>query len=200
MILDRRRHRRGKLAEAYELAPVVSELFAAAEEEATAFRHDSIGTEHVLLALIGGHDATGRALRGLGLELAGVRVEIHRIVDDRPGQGVAFDEDALGAIGIDLKVVRQRVEEMFGHGALERALRRQGSCRAAAFGVDPRLKQALERARLAARERSVPVGAADVALSLAEQTDSVAGRILEAHAISPERLGAALRDDLDAHA
>ena len=42
------RRRRSKLSETFDLAPVVGELFVAAQVEAIAFRHDWIGTEHVL--------------------------------------------------------------------------------------------------------------------------------------------------------
>jgi hypothetical protein len=53
----RGRQQRAKLAETFELAPMVGELFAAAQDEAVAFRHDYIGTEHVLLALLRRVDA-----------------------------------------------------------------------------------------------------------------------------------------------
>lgn len=191
------RRRRAKLAETFELAPVVGELFEAAQDEAIAFRHDSIGTEHVLLALVGRDDQAGRALRGLGLELSGVRADTRRIVGDGPAPEAAFDADALGVIGIDLQAVRRRVEATFGEGALERASRRRGGCGGAAFGVAPRLKLALETARQQATRRGTPLCAADVALGLAEQRDSVAARILDGHAISPERLRAALGGNRD---
>ena len=66
------------------LAPIVSELFAAAQVEAIAFRHDFIGTEHVLLALLARDDQVGRALRKLGLDLAGVREDVRGIVGQGP--------------------------------------------------------------------------------------------------------------------
>jgi ATP-dependent Clp protease ATP-binding subunit ClpA len=186
------RRRRGRHAETFELAPVVGELFAAAQAEAIAFRHDQIGAEHVLLALIGRGDETGRVLRGLGLQLEDVRADVRRIIGEGPVAEAAFDADALAAIGIDLQAVRGRAEEIFGKGALERASRRRGSCSAAAFGIAPQLKLALERARGDARRRGTPLGAADVALSLGELRDSLAARILDAHSISPERLRVAL--------
>jgi ATP-dependent Clp protease ATP-binding subunit ClpA len=192
------RRRRAKLSETFELAPLVGQLFVAAQDEAIAFRHDYIGTEHVLLALLGRDDETGRTLRGLGLELAGVRDDTRRIVGDGPAQEAAFDAEALGAIGIDLQAVRQKVEATFGEGALERASRRRGSCGGAGFGVAPRLKRALESARQVAARRGTPLSAADVALGLAQQRDSVAARILDVHAISPERLRAALGGSRDA--
>jgi ATP-dependent Clp protease ATP-binding subunit ClpA len=186
--------RRGRARQSgtFELPPVVGELFASAQDEAIALRHDSIGTEHVLLALIGRADETGRTLRGLGLELAAVRDDARRIVGAGPAPEAAFDAEALGVIGIDLEAVRQRVEATFGEGALERASRRQGSCGGAAFGVAPRLKRALEAAHQDAARRGAPLCAADVALGLARQRDSVAARILDEHAISAERLRAAL--------
>jgi ATP-dependent Clp protease ATP-binding subunit ClpA len=188
----RGRRRRSKLSESFELAPLVGELFATAQVEASALRHDYVGAEHVLLALLGRDDETGRMLRGFGLELAGVRDDIRRIVGTGPAREAAFDAQALDAIGIDLQAVRQRVEETFGEGALERASRRRGSCGGAAFGVAPHLKQALETARQDAARRGAPLGAADVVLGLVQQRDSVAARVLDAHAISPERLSAAL--------
>jgi ATP-dependent Clp protease ATP-binding subunit ClpA len=190
-MLGRLRHR-PKLSETFELAPVVGELFAAAQDEAIAFRHDWIGSEHVLLALLGRDDDAGRALRGLGLTLAGAREDTRRIVGEGPAPEAAFDADALDAIGIDLQAVRQRAEATFGEGALERASRRRGRCGGAGFGVAPRLKRALESARQEAERRGTRLGAADVALALAEQRDSVAARILDGCGISPEHLRAAL--------
>jgi ATP-dependent Clp protease ATP-binding subunit ClpA len=177
---------------AVEHATVVDELFRVAQDEAAAFRHDVIGAEHVLLALVGRDDETGRALRRLGLEASGVREDVRRIVGAGPEPGQIFDSGALSAIGIDLSAVRERVEASFGEGALERAWRQRGTCHGAAFGVMPRLKRALEQARTAAAERNENLAAADVALALAEQRESVAARILDEHAISPERLRAAL--------
>jgi ATP-dependent Clp protease ATP-binding subunit ClpA len=173
------------------LEPVVRELLAAAREEALAFRHDSIGTEHVLLALLRREDETGRALTHLGLDTAGVRAHVRRIAGDEPTPGAAFDADALGSIGIDLEAVRERIEASFGEGALDRASRRRGTC-GGALGVSPRLKQALERALREAALRGDRPTAADVALGLVLQRESLAADILEAHAISPERLRTAL--------
>lgn len=175
-----------------ELAPVIAELFEAAQAEAIAFRHSFIGTEHVLLALLGRTDEAGRALRQLGLDAGGVRADVRRIVGEGPRPEEVFDADALRAIGIDLDVVRERVEAEFGGGALERARQRRGTCGGAAFGVSPRLKRALERAQREVAARDADLSAATVALGLAQQRDSVAARILDVHGISPERLCAAL--------
>jgi ATP-dependent Clp protease ATP-binding subunit ClpA len=196
MMLSGRRGR-AKQSGTFAPPPVVGELFASAQDEAIALRHDSIGTEHVLLALIGRDDETGRTLRGLGLELTAVRDAARRIAGAGPAREGVFDAEALGAIGIDLQAVRERVEATFGEGALERASRRRGSCGGAAFGVAPRLKRALEAAHQDAAQSGAPLCAADVALALARQRDSVAARILDEHAISPERLRTALAGSRD---
>lgn len=174
-----------------DLAPIVRELFASAEAEAIKFRHDFIGTEHVLLALAGRDDQTGRALRNLGLDAARVREDVRRMVGEGPSPEMVFDADALAAIGIDLGAVRARTEATFGEGSLERAGRRRGRCGAAAFGVSPRLKQALRLARDAAPE-ATDMTSADVAVGIAQQQGSAAARILDAHDVSPARLRAAL--------
>jgi ATP-dependent Clp protease ATP-binding subunit ClpA len=176
-----------------QLAPVIAELFEAAQGEAIAFRHSFIGSEHVLLALLGRNDEAGRVLRQLGLDADGVRADVRRIVGEGPAPEEVFDADALRAIGIDLKAVRERAEAAFGGGALERARLRRGHCGGAAFGISPRLKQAIERASKETAQGGAELTAAAVALGLAHQRDSVAARILDAHGISPERLGAALR-------
>jgi ATP-dependent Clp protease ATP-binding subunit ClpA len=183
------RRRRGR--ERVDIAPIVAELFIAAETEAIKYRHDFIGTEHVLLALVVRDDRTGRALRRLGLDAASVREDVRRIVGEGPTPETIFDANALATIGIDLDAVRARAEETFGEGSLERARRRRGRCDAAGFGVSPRLKQALHVARTAAPE-GTDMTAEDVALGLAGQRDSVASRILDAHDVSPDRLRAAL--------
>jgi ATP-dependent Clp protease ATP-binding subunit ClpA len=176
-----------------KLAPVVEELFAVAQVEASALRHDAIGSEHVLLALVQRDDEAGRALRNLGLDPAGVREEIRRIVGEGPRPETVFDADALAAIGVDLDTVRARTEATFGEGALERARRRGGSCGAGAFGVSPRLKQALQIAREATSE-GTELTAASIAIGLVRQEETPVAQILAVHAISPERLRTALQD------
>lgn len=174
------------------LDPVVGELLNDAQVEAGALRHDVIGTEHVLLALVKRSDEIGSLLREWGLEPDIVRADIRRMVGDRPAPEEAFDRAALAVIGVDLEAVRSRVEAEFGAGALERARRHRGTCRGAAFGMSPRLKQALAAARRQAVQRGGAITAASAALGLAEQRDSAASRILDAHAISAERLRVAL--------
>jgi len=174
------------------VAPVVAELFAAAQVEAIAFRHDFIGTEHVLLALLKRDDEVGRALRELGLDIPSVRRDVQRLVGAGPAPETVFDGDALARVGVDLDAVRERVEATFGEGALERAGRAGGRCGGGtAFGVSPRLKRALESARCDAAERHEEPAAADVLIGMARQRDSVAARILDSHGATLSRVIAA---------
>jgi ATP-dependent Clp protease ATP-binding subunit ClpA len=93
-----------------------------AQLEARELQHPSVGTEHLLLALLaddGGSIAV--LLRESGVTAATVRAEIVR----RVGMGAepvrnteADDAAALRAIGIDLDAVRRAIEENFGPGAL----------------------------------------------------------------------------------
>ena len=176
-------------------SPLISDLFVRAQHEAIALRHEWIGTEHVLLALLA-DDASrpARALRRLGLDAEVVRRDVCSIVGAGSPAGSAFDAEALRAIGIDLDVVRARVEETFGTGALDRAERARGRCGAAGFGVAPRLKQALERSRREAEREGREVTAGDVLVGLSLQRDAVAARILERHEITPELIRRALDD------
>ncbi|MFC1418509.1 Clp protease N-terminal domain-containing protein [Streptacidiphilus cavernicola] len=90
----------------------------AATEEARGMRHDFVGTEHLLLGLLHQPDSPGVAVlvrHGLDLDTAGAAVQ--RLL--RVG-GEELDGDALGAIGIDLDAVTERVEAAFGAGALSR--------------------------------------------------------------------------------
>lgn len=87
------------------------------------------------------------ALReGIAFEVltdAGVSYEsVRREVLGKDGEA---DASALPTIGIDLDEVRRRVEESFGEGALDRAMRREGTAKAGQ-PFTPRAKRVLELA------------------------------------------------------
>ncbi len=97
-----------------------------AQAEARSMRHGYVGTEHLLLGLLGEERGiAARALRAAGVTAPVVRNAIERLVTDPLVSEP--DADALRAIGIDVDFVRARIEESFGPGALERA--RLGGCR-----------------------------------------------------------------------
>jgi ATP-dependent Clp protease ATP-binding subunit ClpA len=119
-------------------------------QAAEELHHPSIGTEHLLLALLdSGCGATQVMLREAGLTREQVIADINRLV--RPEPDVLGDGDAaaLEAIGIDLEAVRAKVEELFGPGALQppEPPRRRGLLRKAVEGRRPfsgRAKKVLE--------------------------------------------------------
>jgi ATP-dependent Clp protease ATP-binding subunit ClpA len=97
-----------------------------AQSEARDLRHEHVGTEHVLLALLEDEAAPiAVALRGRGIDQIRVRDEIIKRVGrgqtgtDPLPEPDAEDAAALQAIGIDLNAVRRAIEESFGPGALQ---------------------------------------------------------------------------------
>ena len=93
--------------------PEAREVVVLAQEEARILRHDHIGTEHLLLALLRLDTPTTAVLRRHGLDHA----EVAEAVASAGGDGL--DADALRTLGIDLDAVRDVVEATFGPGALD---------------------------------------------------------------------------------
>jgi len=148
---------------------------ALAQDEAVALHHGWIGTEHVLLGVLGSGGGGARLLAGFGIDATGVREDVVRIV----GRGETdIDPNALATLGIDLEAVRERVERAFGPGALSRADR---GCTKVGGHVPftARAKKSLE---LTLRE-ALALGARDLrgehlVLGLLREGDGVAAQIL----------------------
>jgi ATP-dependent Clp protease ATP-binding subunit ClpC len=63
------------------LNPAAQDVVSAAEREARTLRHTRIGTEHLLLGVLGRQDEAGaRALAKLGVTLGAARAQVMRIV------------------------------------------------------------------------------------------------------------------------
>jgi ATP-dependent Clp protease ATP-binding subunit ClpC len=63
------------------LSPAAQKVVSAAEREARTLRHTRIGTEHLLLGVLGRQDEAGaRALATLGVTLGAARAQVMRIV------------------------------------------------------------------------------------------------------------------------
>ena len=161
-----------------------------AQDEAVALHHGWIGTEHVLLGVLRADGDGARLLADFGVDAAGVRDDVVRIVGRAEDD---IDRDALATLGIDLEVVRERVERAFGPGALSR----RGHCRRGVLGravpFSARAKKALE---LTLRE-ATSLGERDLrgehlVLGLLREGDGVAARILTergvTHAAARERI------------
>lgn len=105
----------------------------AGAQHARRLGHSYVGTEHVLLALIRNPDDGATALlRQLGVSTDRVEERLARWLGTSKPK---IDPEALAALGIDLETVRERLEQTFGPGALERT--------PACLGICPRLKMAL---------------------------------------------------------
>lgn len=91
-----------------------------AQQEARELHHRWIGTEHVLLSLLGTPDAPGVAtLTRLGVTAERAHEAVLAVAGDGAEGLGEQDTEALKALGIDLDEVRKRAEETFGEGALD---------------------------------------------------------------------------------
>lgn len=170
-----------------------------AQQQARRLGHGYVGCEHLLLAVALGETSAGAALRDLGLTPATVERTLLNVVGTPAG---ALDRDALAAIGIDVDLVRQKVEAVFGVQALAREPRghawgRRRSCRAGGghLPFTPRAKRCLEqslREALVLGDRHI--GCEHIALALAGMRDGVAPQILRAVGVPAARVRAEVHD------
>jgi ATP-dependent Clp protease ATP-binding subunit ClpA len=159
---------RRRMPRAESLRPAEPYL-ALGADEARRRGHNYVGTEHVLLVLV--RDPFGGATRALA-ELSVSTDSVERSLDRWFGDGepaAKIDPEALATLGIDFEAMRERLEQTFGPGALERT----GS---ACLGVCPRLKLALAYALDHAAGR--PLADEHVLLGILNVPDSVAARVL----------------------
>ena len=99
------------------------QVVVGAQKEARRLGHNYIGCEHLLLAAALVGEPAAAVLRDQGVTPERVESEIVRIIgrgSTDPLRGL--DGEALAAIGIDLDVVRARLEAAFGPEALDRAV------------------------------------------------------------------------------
>lgn len=88
--------------------------------QAQALAHElaspKIGSRHLLFALMTEPSSAAAALRAAGVNTVALAAELRA---DLGGEGL--DREALASLGIDLGVVSQRADELFGARALHRA-------------------------------------------------------------------------------
>jgi ATP-dependent Clp protease ATP-binding subunit ClpA len=146
--------------------PQAEPYVVAGAAEARRLGHSYVGTEHVLLVLL--HNPDGGAtvvLRQLGVSAEAVE----KALDWQLGASKPrIDPEALAALGIDFETVRERLEETFGPGALERT--------PACLGICPRLKMALQHAVDHADGK--PLADQHILLGMLNVPSSVAARVL----------------------
>jgi ATP-dependent Clp protease ATP-binding subunit ClpA len=142
-----------------------------AQVNARRLGHDYIGCEHLLLAAVGTGEPASVVLREQGVTPERVEAEILHVIGPGPGASAdplgGLDREALAAIGIDLDVVRSRIEAAFGPDALSRAVlaHKQAASRACrrarlpAWGEGP-VARLVHHRRFRAAHRGVPAGLA----------------------------------------
>ncbi len=132
-----------------------------AQEDARRLGHNYIGCEHLLLAAAAAAEPASTVLRDQGVTPERIEAAILRTV----GRGQAadplggIDRQALAFIGIDLDVVRARIEAAFGPDALTRPLPAACRSRRPAWGKGPLAELTRRRRRRRARRNAaLPAG------------------------------------------
>jgi hypothetical protein len=131
-----------------------------AQADARRLGHNYIGCEHLLLAAATAADPASAVLRDQGVTPERVEAEILRTI----GRGHTadplggLDRQALAFIGIDLDVVRARIEAAFGPDALTGALPAACRSRRPAWGKGP-LAGLMRRRRHRRARRNAPLPA-----------------------------------------
>lgn len=179
-------------------------VVTAAQVEARRLNHPRIGTEHLLLGML--QDPESPAARVLtGLDHGGAEARLRDILNQPAGRrGHELDAELLSTIGIDLDAIREKVEEAFGPGALDREPVRDHrghlrSGRHIPFG--PRAKKTLElslREALALKHKAITDG--HVLLGLIREGEGLAMQIITEAGISPTRVREALVQELSSPA
>ena len=95
-----------------------------AQKDARRLGHHYIGCEHLLLAAAGTGEPASAVLRDHGVTPERIEAEILRTIGRGQTAGPigGLDREALASVGIDLDVVRARIEAVFGPDALTRTL------------------------------------------------------------------------------
>jgi ATP-dependent Clp protease ATP-binding subunit ClpA len=166
--------------------PEARQVVEGAQQQARELRHDRIGTEHLLLALLTRQGTTSSAVLGRhGLTRAAVAGDVARFT------GTELDAQALTSVGIDLDAVRSSVEATFGPGALDDP--GTGRTRTGHIPFTPRAKKVLElslREALALKSRRITDG--HVLLGVIGEGEGLAAKILHDRGVDLP----ALRDEL----
>ncbi|MEV0714234.1 Clp protease N-terminal domain-containing protein [Asanoa sp. NPDC050611] len=183
--------------------------------ESRTLRHDKVGTEHLLLAMLdeereSGGGIAGRVLRDAGVTAADIRARIESHVGQGPRSLGDADAEALRQIGIDLEAVRRKVEEAFGEGALSRpparphsrglfGFRRRRYYAAGPFS--PRAKKVLELSlREAIRLKHKHIGTEHVLLGLLREGEGLGVMVLAESGVEVDDLRRRVIEELRAAA
>jgi ATP-dependent Clp protease ATP-binding subunit ClpA len=131
-----------------------------AQEDARRLGYHYIGCEHLLLAVAATGEPASAVLRDHGVTPERVEAHIRRTVERGQTAGPAggLDREALASLGIDLDVIRARIEAVFGPDALTRTVP-AGQRWRPAWGKGPLTELTRRRRRRRARRHGpVPAG------------------------------------------
>jgi hypothetical protein len=131
-----------------------------AQADARRLGHNYIGCEHLLLAAAAAAEPASAVLRDQGVTPERIEAAILRATGPGPTADPldGLDRQALAFIGIDLDVVRTRIEAAFGPDALTRALPAACRSRRPAWGKGP-LGELTRRRRRRRARRNAPLPA-----------------------------------------
>jgi hypothetical protein len=106
------------------LSPAAREVMSLALTESEQLGHGYLGDEHVILGLLRGQASQASSLlRAHSLDLASARAELQRLsAAGLMPRSRVDDAGALGAVGIDVEAVRQRLVTAFGAEAVGAAV------------------------------------------------------------------------------
>ena len=123
--------------------PDAKAVLVRAQAEAKARHHNFLGTEHLLLGLLGVTNGPLPAIFAqAGVDRANVGAAIDEIIGGRVPRPMPSDQDALATIGIDLSEVHARLRDEFGDEAFRQALAKAPPRSGQPF--TPRSKKVLE--------------------------------------------------------
>jgi ATP-dependent Clp protease ATP-binding subunit ClpA len=156
-----------------------------ARESAFRLGAESIGTDHLLLALLDGDDNVARrVLERHGLTYDTAYAIVKRMSGTSPDP--QLDAQALEAIGIDIEAVRDKLEAVFGKGVLDAPPPGRRGRPRQMFGHDARKTLELSL-REAIHLHHNYIGAGHLLLGLL-RSDDTAVRVLREAGIDPKVL------------
>lgn len=159
-----------------------------AQEEARELGTREIGAQHMLLGVLqsAGNDLSA-ALGGYGLTADAVRarlIEAAGAASQAPDESFDEDAEALRAIGIDLRAVRDSVARTFGADVFDNALPRSGR-RRRRRGHVPFTRAAKKSLELAVREalahKDNEIGCEHLMLGIMRGGDKEANDLIAEH-------------------
>jgi ATP-dependent Clp protease ATP-binding subunit ClpA len=146
------------------------EAVVRSQDEARRLRHPFIGTEHLLLGIVGAEGPAAEVLAARGLTLELLRQRLAVLTDD------GLDPDALATLGIDLAKVREATEARLGPGALDKP---RPPLKPGHIPFSKRAKKVLELAvRESQRLQSGEIGTGHLLLGLISEGDGLAYQML----------------------